>query len=594
MSLLQQLVDIENKAGQIPEIIQQLEGQIEELTKSNAGSDVRFLTYRNGFRVRNANLLKVRRPRILLGMINYDFYPTFQSLPLLKFADVVSLSDQASQENHSDRVFFNFETEDFSDILQRLPEGFDPDYYWDPQICGVSLPPAGLEEAPFPTVAGICHTFRGVNVDFIARLYDAITPVSKPFSELFNLSHPEKRIIDTPFGGNWGSFDSYIPDTDSEKDIDLLVSFSKVNRYEYGPYRNQVYDLCQAFAEKYGEQFNIEFLSGVDRDTYIETLQKSKIAVNACGFNGPYNYRTCEVMNANVLLMQIATDFPVKQSLSDYFEPDQDYIEFTPEDFEVKLLGMLQDDAQRAAIAQKAKEKLERDFSYEAIHKNIVGALDEDEKLLERRVTGYDAFKNWLKALASSPIHHHYKRRLFAKLASAIEVFDDSDSIRFGLMSIPIFVDEYGDKAASMFINSSLSHLLTESTYGTIDYLTNLIPASELTIADRWYLACCKARYSQADTNTLHELINELKQLESLSESCPTVDWLVLYDLNINNATIKNGKLRVLDIPHMQYAGNVKEQNTALVNYMILVCEHFINNAKETDAEAASTASAMG
>lgn len=81
--LLQKIATVAHHHGSDEKVIQQLEAKLEQLGQTQFHNDVLLLAYRNEFRVKFANSLKVKKPKILLGQINYDIYPNFQSLPLM-------------------------------------------------------------------------------------------------------------------------------------------------------------------------------------------------------------------------------------------------------------------------------------------------------------------------------------------------------------------------------------------------------------------------------------------------------------------------------------------------------------------------------
>ena len=133
--ILSELKNAEQHLKANPIGLQSLESEIEKLAESEMVSNQAFLLFRNEFRVRHAKHMNIRRPRLLVGMTNYTLYPNFQTVSLLRFGDLVSLACQSCGEERDDRLIFDVETEDLSEAISRLPDGFIPElFYWETLI----------------------------------------------------------------------------------------------------------------------------------------------------------------------------------------------------------------------------------------------------------------------------------------------------------------------------------------------------------------------------------------------------------------------------------------------------------------------------
>lgn len=578
-NVIKQISDVEREFHNQPLVIQGLEQKIESIAATPAAYNLNFLLYRNHFRVKHAAHMKVQRPRLFVGLINYDIYPNFQTVGLLLFGDIVSLSQQRLVQGRSDRVSFNAETDDLSEVIQKLPQGFVPDYYWDPQVCGSSIPPLGLDKLPFPTVASICHTFRGVNTLYISRLYDVVAPVSKAFVELYKRSHPDKLIMDLPFGGNWGSFHLNTQIKNPVKDIDLVVSFGRTDRPEYGGFRNVAIELAQAFQEKYQGRFVVEFISGVDYECYSATLARSKIGLNVVGYNGPYNYRSCELINHSVALMQMDVDFGIADmTMADYFTPNKEYIPFDVQNFEEVLLRYLEDPDETRSIVVAAKKRLEQHYSYQAIQLqlfNHIKSIDKDA-LLSSRMTGEFAHRNWLNMLTSSPQHHSYKHKIFSMHSLAQFNVNSEDSIRRLLISLPILVESYGQDLAQLLPDPELAKHVSASTWQGILYLSGLIPSYQRRLTDDWTLCCYQALYGEIDHLALTEISSALMALDPADPNSPDLDYDILpLAFGVPVKDYDTARKQILDIPFSLAAGEPERYRAALRNYMCWWCEYF-------------------
>jgi hypothetical protein len=117
---------------------------------SGAPRAIPLLVAYNRFRLRHASRLRHRRPKVLVGYVNDALFPNFHTIPLLRVADVVSLTTGQERLPTIDRVSYDPATERLGDVLSRLPEGFAPDLFWDNQVEHRHVIPLGLEAAPFP------------------------------------------------------------------------------------------------------------------------------------------------------------------------------------------------------------------------------------------------------------------------------------------------------------------------------------------------------------------------------------------------------------------------------------------------------------
>ncbi|GAB6039334.1 hypothetical protein JCM17961_00070 [Endothiovibrio diazotrophicus] len=327
----------------------------------------------NRFRIRNAGRLSFERPRFLIGAMNFETFPNFHTFGLLRVADVVSLSGMRD-DPRVDRVYWNPFSDRFEEIMARLPEGFEPHLFWDNQVDGEHHIPLGLERAPIPTVAGLCHMFRRGVIRHVCEVFDVVLPLSTRFTPLvaaFDSAH----IVDLPFGLNWGSLGDVIQPKE-EKSIDVSITFGAGVGSYYGNFRARVYQRAKAFAEHYGERYRIVFASGLEKGEYLELLRDSRISLNVVGFHGPYNYRTCEVMNAGALLFQLSTaDYPFDVSLDDYFVDGEHYVSFDLENFEERLLGLLEAPQEVARIACAGQQFLEERYGYDRLYEEMIRAV---------------------------------------------------------------------------------------------------------------------------------------------------------------------------------------------------------------------------
>ena len=326
----------------------------------------------NQFRLCHQLRLKRRRPRVLVGGINYGIFPNFHTLPLLRMADVVAMQPPRADIRRLDFVLFDPVRDRFADVLKRLPPGFVPDLFWDCQAEHGHVVPRGLEEAPFPTAAGICHMWLSQAIPHLCQLFDLVAPLSKAFIPAMASVAPG-AVLDLPFGGNWGSFCEVIRPC-WEKTVDVAVTFGPAKSPVHAA-RDRVIALAKDFARRHGDRYRIEIRSGLPKDQYVDLLRSSRIAVNVAGVHGPYNYRICEAMNAGALVFHYEDpQSAARSSIQDYFQDGAHLVVFDETSFEDKLLGLLASPQSTEAIARAGLAHLTSHFSHDAIYSHLFQA----------------------------------------------------------------------------------------------------------------------------------------------------------------------------------------------------------------------------
>jgi hypothetical protein len=361
-----------------------------------------FLSQRNAFRVANARAMRIRRPRVLMGRYRVDTL-NYQTLPLLRNADVMFLSLYGDRPARRDAVVADIRRCDFAHLLSALPYGYAPDLYFDYQVCASETFIRGIEDAPFPTVASLCHMFRTLKIERIAGMFDFVLPVSRRFGELLAATVPREKIVDLPFGLSWGSFDHVIadPGENAPRDIDVLLSFDAAG-VAYGPYRERTIELFERAKSRLGGRYSFVRATGLKKSEYVALLARSKIVLNVVGINGPYNYRTCEAINAGALLMQYDARYATgPQYIEEYFSPDGEIVLFDETDFLPKLKALLADPMRIRRIARSGSARLRSQYSYDALYRRLFEVLRTADAagLVSRRIKKRDAAKNRLLAL---------------------------------------------------------------------------------------------------------------------------------------------------------------------------------------------------
>lgn len=348
-----------------------------------------LLSY-NEFRITNASRLPRTRPQILLCGPLGCTYPNLHSFPLFEVADVVCITCGPKTYGYSSSINCNPSTL-FFDILKKLPPGFVPDFYWDNQVEHGHFVPAGIEMAPFPIVASLCHFFLHKSVEHICEVFDFVLPISKFYGNILRKKYPEK-IMDIPFGLNWASFDHMIS-PHWEKSIDVCVTFVGSKAPQYCNKRNVVMELIKKFQEKYGARFSIVIVSNISNAQYTDIIRKSRITLNVTGIHGPYNYRTIEAMCAGSMIFQYNWEKEFfENDFSELFIEGVHGASFNFENFESKLLYYLENRELTEKIARESYAFLTANYTYKQLFQRLISSVKKMNLKLPRNEFSFNGY----------------------------------------------------------------------------------------------------------------------------------------------------------------------------------------------------------
>lgn len=374
------LLEQEEKNARSKAHFLEIEKKWESLIQCNE-EEISFETLKryNRFRLRNQLVLR-KRPGLLLGFINDHRFPNFQTRELLKVADIVSLTSlKEEDEPEIDRVHYLPASDDFSKIRKKLPKGFRPKLFFDMQAAHGHMQPVGLSQMPFPTVAGICHHQHGPAAKTICEMFDIVLPVGEVFSPACN--YQKANVLNLPFGFNWASFHrSFQKGKDwNAREIDLSVTFGPTKSPAYHGLRNEVIQVIENFQRKWSSKYLVKISSNLSKKDYRKLLENSKISLNVVAINGPYNYRSCEIINSGALLLQAnVTDPGLKFSLDDVLRDEKEFITYNLDNLEERLLHFLEHPELARSIAQDAQKRLKTKYSYDALFKQLLDLLKDD------------------------------------------------------------------------------------------------------------------------------------------------------------------------------------------------------------------------
>ena len=364
-AILENLAAVESMADGEAKTLHECEGKYLELIEVAPHHPETLRRY-NQFRLRNLAALPPR-PQVLVGTMGRHAFPNVHTYDLIRYADVVSLTIIEAQAA-IDRIPFNPYADSINEILARLPEGFSPMLFWDIQVDGRHLLPSGLEEAPFPTAAGIHEVFRRDAVRHAAQLFDVVVPLSSTFVPHLK-AMTERPVLDIPFGLNWAAMGAAVQPA-HHKEIDVAVTFDDTFATEYeGDLRARVIERIEALNRRHQERFTIRHTGALEEAERLELLSRSRIAVNVVGVHGPYNRVTCEALAAGCLLLQMTNEHhAIPSDITPYFRDGEHLVLFQLDELEERLLHYLEEPVEAARIAHQGRSFAEEHYGYDKLY----------------------------------------------------------------------------------------------------------------------------------------------------------------------------------------------------------------------------------
>ena len=187
------------------------------------------------------------------------------------------------------------------------------------------------------------------------------------------------KVLDVGFGLNWVSFHlNFLHEKAKTRDIDLSVTFSPSDNPVYEGHKITAVRLAENLKDKWRHLYTIQISHGLSKDAYLDLLSRSRLSVNVVGLNGPYNYRTCEIMNAGALLFQMDTSMnAIPTNDEELFTEGEHFVRFRNDNSEDLVLQLLQDPDRLDRIAKCGKERLEQEFSYEKLYAKLIKQTSE-------------------------------------------------------------------------------------------------------------------------------------------------------------------------------------------------------------------------
>lgn len=464
----------------------------------------------NEFRVIHAAKLSDPRPQVLVGGPFDLLYPNVHTYPLMEVADVICVGC-SSHPILSPTFISCSPSSHFKEVLGILPPGFVPQFYWDNQVEHKHYIPAGIDQAPFPVIASVCHTYFAKSVEHVCKLFDAVLPMSKyDYTQLSQRYGSKILNVDMPFGLNWGAF--YHINPCWNKTIDLCITFPETDSPIFENKRNRVIEMAREFKKKYGDRFVIEFVSNLPRQDYYECLKKSRITLNVVGIHGPYNYRTVEAMCAGSMVFQYNWEGVSPQhNFSELFVDGEHGVEFSSDNFEEKLLYYLNRPAEITRIAKTAYNYIKDKCSYTKMYQSLI----EVAKHIK-----IDRKKKDLNYHLDMIYYYQQNNTVDCMVYGILDELDFTDwkKINNVLVLYPVLHnDSSSKKIVTAYLSEQFSHGQNVDTWVACAQLysraMSIVP-KEFSWIIEWNYLLLKIEHSKFDRKNLEELLTILENTD--------------------------------------------------------------------------------
>ncbi|GAB6043705.1 glycosyltransferase [Endothiovibrio diazotrophicus] len=581
-TILENLAAVEAMAGNDARALNECEEQYRELVEL-APHHPEALRRFNQFRLRNLAVLP-QRPQILVGTMGRHAFPNVHTFDLIRYADVVSLTIIEAQAA-IDRIPFNPYADSLQGILARLPEGFTPLIFWDIQVDGRHLLPSGLEEAPFPTAAGIHEVFRRDAVRHAARLFDVVVPLSSTFVPHLK-ALTDRHVLDIPFGLNWAAMGGVVAPA-HRKEIDVAITFDDTFASEFeGDLRARVIERIAALERRHPGRFTFRHAGALEEAERLELLARSRIAVNVVGIHGPYNRVTCEALAAGCLLLQLTNDrHTIPSDIGDYFRDGEHLVQFRLDELEEKLLHYLSEPMEGARIAEQGRRFAEEHYGYDQLYLWLF------EEVAQLKISAADR-PNVADSLFHQGLSYWHSEnpeliKIGALLAvqtlayAAPEVRDNNL-----LVLLPQLARWFAPEMLSQLLSAddTFAEALRGDTAELVEGIAARLPDRLL---HRWNRLAARLELGRAEREEVEALLADLER----GEGDPALDdETVMFNSRIradhlSEAEERHARIALLDIPRLRHGGNPAGIARAYHDFMTWHCHRRL--AAEGDFDAA-------
>lgn len=246
-------------------------------------------------------------------------------------------------------IQYDFATVHFEEILNRLPQGWEPDLvlFWSPEYQGI---PVGIEHCPYPLIAAVGDWNMG---------FRAIREMLTAFDYVFT----DRRGVEVFQKAGYSNVDHALlfgfdpqdhrrmPGVEKVYDVSIVGNLNHEVQRERSRWLGRI--------AKLADKYHVKILSGLYGEDYTRVLNQSKITFNR-SIRGEMNMRAYEAPACGSLLFYERENSEVHEVYNDR----EHCVLYDKEDLEELVDYYLTHDEERNRIVEAAWERVQ-DYSYE-------------------------------------------------------------------------------------------------------------------------------------------------------------------------------------------------------------------------------------
>ncbi|MEW6281495.1 MAG: glycosyltransferase [Candidatus Eremiobacterota bacterium] len=279
--------------------------------------------------------------KLLVGPQNLTFVSHFLRNALREH-EVVTFSDQNAD------VTYDLNRDTFADVLARLPDGFTPDlavFVYPELQCLVP----GLEDCPCPTLLLVSdwHFALDPVVD-VCSMFDLVVTDLRGLDVLQGV--PGVNAVYRPLYGYDPELHRKLEGCPHELDI------GHVGDLNPDLHADRVHFLARA--ARLGARWRVAYHTGVKGEDYVSLVNRTRITVNHA-LRQEMSMRCYEAPACGSLLFCEATN----REIGRYLQDGVHYVSYDRENFEQRLEYYLENEAERARIADAGHQAIQQ-FTY--------------------------------------------------------------------------------------------------------------------------------------------------------------------------------------------------------------------------------------
>jgi tetratricopeptide (TPR) repeat protein len=416
----------------------------------------------NDFRITHASLLPNDRLKILTNITGGRV-----GLSLIANADTISFVPHENLGRLRNSIIgYRVHVDSFSDILNQLPKGWEPDYVLFFLSEVLSLP-TGLEKSPYPVIGLPGDPWKCNKLFWDMKFFDAIMPAMKHMCKSYELLGEAKTLY-TSCSGMQGFVPwlfTYIPEIQKKKEYDVVFTGSFISPF-HKKRRHYIWKLLK-LATRY--KIFIGYTDTVS-DCY-EVMRKAKIVIHCPNMQGGVNLRPFEAIACEALLFHEEGD----RSIEEFFVPDKEVVLFNEDNFEQKIEYYLSHKRERDQIVKQAVKKNREYANIVLLMKNVIDKIRQSKVTIISRSIDRVSEDMKFNALGISSFYAGDFDLAVLRFSKAITI-NENNTIYFNNLAVCLMVQSFLKKQTNhLTLIESLLLTANQPDSRTIVSLFNLI-----------------------------------------------------------------------------------------------------------------------